>query len=85
MRGRAAGRPWRQSRFLGPFNLADADLRGPALPARALAASLLALACLPLASCATHRPSEDKQAVEIPQFPTPPADGAIFHTGYSAG
>jgi flagellar L-ring protein precursor FlgH len=44
-----------------------------------------ALACLLVAACATHPPIEEKQAVELPQFPTPPADGAIFHTGYSSG
>jgi flagellar L-ring protein precursor FlgH len=48
----------------------------------ALAASLLAL-LLP-AGCATHRATEE-QAVNLPRFAPPPADGAIFHTGYSAG
>jgi flagellar L-ring protein precursor FlgH len=41
-------------------------------------------ACLLLSACATHRASEE-QAVNLPQFTPPPADGAIFHTGYSAG
>src|SRR5579883_252012 len=45
----------------------------------------LPLVCLLLTACATHPSSEERQAVELPQFPTPPADGAIFHTGYSAG
>jgi flagellar L-ring protein precursor FlgH len=52
---------------------------------RGLLRALPALACLLLAACATHPASEEKQAVELPQFPTPPADGAIFHTGYSSG
>lgn len=26
-----------------------------------------------------------EQAIELPQFTPPPADGAIFHTGYSSG
>jgi flagellar L-ring protein FlgH len=59
--------------------------RTPDSGTRSLRRVLSALACLLLAACATHRASEDKHAVEIPQFPTPPADGAIFHTGYSAG
>ena len=52
---------------------------------RALAGSLLALACLMLPACATRHASEEKQAIDLPRFPTPPADGAIFHTGYSPG
>jgi len=52
---------------------------------RRLRRALAAIACLLLAACATHRPSEKEQAMELPHFPTPPADGAIFHTGYSAG
>jgi flagellar L-ring protein precursor FlgH len=50
-----------------------------------LLCALPAFACLLLAACATHPASEKTQPVELPQFPTPPADGAIFHTGYSAG
>ena len=42
------------------------------------------VACLLLAACATHRPHAD-QPVELPHFAPPPVDGAIFHTGYSAG
>src|SRR6185312_9086405 len=46
--------------------------------------ALSALACLLLAACATHRPATE-QPLNLPQFTPPPADGAIFHTGYSAG
>jgi flagellar L-ring protein precursor FlgH len=42
------------------------------------------IACLLLAACATHRPSAE-QPVQLPHFAPPPADGAIFHTGYSPG
>jgi flagellar L-ring protein precursor FlgH len=52
---------------------------------RRLCRALAVLACLLLAACATRHASEEKQAIDLPQFPTPPADGAIFHTGYSAG
>lgn len=52
---------------------------------RKLCRLLPALACLLLVACATHPASEAKQEVELPQFPIPPADGAIFHTGYSSG
>jgi len=45
--------------------------------------ALSALACLLLAACATHRPATE-QPLNLPQFTPPPADGAIFHTGYSA-
>ena len=38
-----------------------------------------------LAACATRHADEAKQPIDLPQFPSPPADGAIFHTGYSAG
>ena len=68
---RATSRAWRQG-------------ARPALPARALGTSWLALACLLLAACATHRPALD-QPLQLPHFTPPPADGAIFHTGYSAG
>ena len=50
-----------------------------------LRTALAAFACLLLAACATHHARDEEQPVELPQFPTPPADGAIFHTGYSAG
>jgi flagellar L-ring protein precursor FlgH len=46
---------------------------------------LAVFACLLLAACASRRALEERQAIDLPQFPTPPADGAIFHTGYSAG
>ena len=46
--------------------------------------ALSVAACLLLAACATHRPRSD-QPVELPHFTPPPADGAIFHTGYSSG
>ena len=59
--------------------------RTPDCRARRLRRALPAIACLLLAACATHRPIEDRQPVDLPKFPTPPADGAIFHTGYSAG
>jgi len=49
-------------------------------PRRALPAA----ACLLLAACATHRPATE-QPLELPQFAPPPADGAIFHTGYTTG
>jgi flagellar L-ring protein precursor FlgH len=44
-----------------------------------------AIACLLLAACATHRFREEKRPLDLPQFAPPPADGAIYHTGYSAG
>jgi flagellar L-ring protein precursor FlgH len=47
--------------------------------------ALAAVACLLLASCASRGAIGERQAIDLPQFPTPPADGAIFHTGYSAG
>ena len=46
--------------------------------------ALPALACLLLAACAAHRPATE-QPLELPQFAPPPADGAIFHTGYTTG
>lgn len=46
--------------------------------------ALAAVACLLLAACATHRPAAE-QPLDLPQFTPPPADGAIFHTGYTAG
>ncbi|SRR5579883_276312 len=53
--------------------------------ARARAALLLAVACLLPAACATHRSLQDEQALNVPQFTPPAADGAIYHTGYGAG
>jgi flagellar L-ring protein precursor FlgH len=44
---------------------------------------MLAL-CL-LAGCATHHARKDDQAFNFPQPPTPPSDGAIFHSGYNGG
>ena len=42
-------------------------------------------ACLLFAGCATQRSPAERQPVNLPQFAPPPADGAIFHTGYSPG
>jgi flagellar L-ring protein FlgH len=56
-----------------------AGRRSPA--ARASVASLLALL---LAACATHRTLESQKPIELPQFEQAPADGAIFHVGYSS-
>jgi flagellar L-ring protein FlgH len=47
--------------------------------------ALAAVGCLLLAGCALQHPREVRQPVELPQFAQPPADGAIFHVGYSAG
>ena len=58
--------------------------RTPDFGRRLLRRALPAIACLLLAACATHRLPAD-QPVELPHFAPPPADGAIFHTGYSAG
>src|SRR5581483_9494186 len=55
---RATSRAWRQG-------------ARPALPARALGTSWLALACLLLAACATHRPALD-QPLPLPHFTPPP-------------
>jgi len=46
---------------------------------------LAVLACLLLAGCAAHPSLEQQAALDVPQFTPPPADGAIFHTGYSPG
>jgi flagellar L-ring protein precursor FlgH len=56
-----------------------ADRHSPA--ARAWCASLLAVL---LAACATHRTLESQTPIDLPQFEQPPADGAIFHVGYSS-
>jgi len=58
--------------------------RTPEPRLRRLCRALPAVACLLLAACATHRPRSETP-VELPHFAPPPADGAIFHTGYSAG
>ncbi|HUA25252.1 MAG TPA: flagellar basal body L-ring protein FlgH [Steroidobacteraceae bacterium] len=52
---------------------------------RALLRALPALALCLLAACASHRARKDDQALNFPEPPAPPADGAIFHTGYSGG
>ena len=59
--------------------------RTPDPLARLLRRALPAIACLLLAACATHRFPEERHALDLPQFTPPPADGAIYHTGYSAG
>jgi len=59
--------------------------RTPDSRPRQLLRSLAVFACLLLAACASRRAIEERQAIDLPQFPTPPADVAIFHTGYSAG
>lgn len=52
---------------------------------RALLPALPALALALLAGCATHGGRVPNEAFNFPQLPTPPADGAIFHTGYGGG
>lgn len=52
---------------------------------RAVRRALSALTLCLLAACATHRAHKDDQAFNFPEPPTPPADGAIFHTGYNGG
>ncbi|MGH8319873.1 MAG: flagellar basal body L-ring protein FlgH [Steroidobacteraceae bacterium] len=52
---------------------------------RALLRALPAAALSLLAACATHHAGKQDQALNFPQPPAPPADGAIFHTGYSGG
>ncbi|MHB8813014.1 MAG: flagellar basal body L-ring protein FlgH [Steroidobacteraceae bacterium] len=52
---------------------------------RSLLRALPALALSLLAACATHRDRVEKDAYNFPQLPTPPADGAIFHTDYNGG
>jgi flagellar L-ring protein precursor FlgH len=52
---------------------------------RALPRALAVLALCLLAGCAAHRARKDEQAFNFPEPPTPPADGAIFHTGYNGG
>ena len=58
--------------------------RTPETARRQLRNLLAAFACLLLAACATHRPAIE-EPLQLPQFTPPPADGAIYHTGYSAG
>src|SRR5690348_54490 len=58
--------------------------RTPETARRQLRHLLAAFACLLLAACATHRPAIE-EPLQLPQFTPPPADGAIYHTGYSAG
>ena len=41
-------------------------------------------ACV-LCACATQKALHYDQAFDMPQMPTPSADGAIFHPGYDAG
>ncbi|MGA7540794.1 MAG: flagellar basal body L-ring protein FlgH [Steroidobacteraceae bacterium] len=52
---------------------------------RALLRALPALALSLLAACATHRNPVEKEAFNFPHLPTPPVDGAIFHSGYGGG
>jgi flagellar L-ring protein precursor FlgH len=52
---------------------------------RQLRRAVSTIACLLLAACASHRARESDRAVNLPHFTPPPADGAIYHTGYSAG
>jgi len=58
--------------------------RTPEPASRPLRRLLVAATCALLAACATHRPAID-EPLQLPQFTPPPADGAIYHTGYSAG
>ena len=48
---------------------------------RALPAAALSL----LAACAANRQRSDKAFDDFPMPPTPPSDGAIFHSGYNTG
>ena len=58
----------------------DSALRGRC------AARFAACACLLLAACATHHARRAAGgARRCRTFAPPPADGAIFHTGYSPG
>ena len=60
-------------------------LRTPDSRLRRLRGAAPVLACLLLAACASGRSLEEQQALSLPQFTPPPADGAIFHTGYGVG
>ena len=44
-----------------------------------------ALAACLLCACATQRPLHYDQSFDMPEMPTPPANGAIFHAGYDTG
>jgi flagellar L-ring protein precursor FlgH len=57
--------------------------RTPELPPLRLRRALSAAVCLLLAACATHPTFRKQAAMNLPHFTPPPADGAIFHTGYS--
>ena len=59
--------------------------RTPDSSVRSLLRALPALALCLLAACATHRNSIEKRAFDFPEPAAPPADGAIFHTGYNGG
>jgi len=50
-------------------------------PPRVLSALTLCL----LAACATHHDGVQKEALNFPEPPAPPVDGAIFHSGYGGG
>jgi flagellar L-ring protein precursor FlgH len=53
--------------------------------ARALLRALPALGLALLAACAGTRQRNDKAFDDFPMPPTPPSDGAIFHSGYNGG
>ena len=44
-----------------------------------------ALAACLLCACATQQPLHYDQSFDMPEMPTPPANGAIFHAGYDTG
>jgi len=52
---------------------------------RALLRALPLLSLCLLAACASHNPRNDDKAFDFPMPPAPPADGAIFHSGYNTG
>jgi flagellar L-ring protein FlgH len=53
--------------------------------ARTLLRALPVLALCLLAACASHNQRADKSFDDFPMPPTPPSDGAIFHSGYNGG
>ena len=55
----------------------------PELLRRGPRRALPVLACTLLAACATQPSFRKQAALELPHFTPPPADGAIFHTGYT--